>query len=34
MIAAHAVSRSLAVVTNNRREFDRVGALSVEDWST
>ena len=33
MIAAHAVSRSLAVVTNNRREFDRVGGLSVEDWS-
>lgn len=33
MIAAHAASRSLAVVTNNRREFDRVEGLLVEDWS-
>jgi tRNA(fMet)-specific endonuclease VapC len=33
MIAAHALSRDLAVVTNNRREFDRVAGLSVEDWS-
>jgi len=33
MIAAHAMSRGLAVVTNNRREFDRVEGLAVEDWS-
>lgn len=33
MIAAHAISRSLLVVTNNRREFDRVEGLLVEDWS-
>jgi tRNA(fMet)-specific endonuclease VapC len=33
MIGAHAASRDLAVVTNNRREFDRVEGLRVEDWS-
>ena len=33
MIAAHAASRNLTVVTNNRREFDRVAGLPVEDWS-
>lgn len=33
MIAAHALSRGLAVVTNNRREFDRVEGLAVEDWT-
>ena len=32
-IAAHARSEGLVVVTNNRREFDRVAALLVEDWS-
>lgn len=32
-IAAHARSEGLVVVTNNRREFDRVPALLVEDWS-
>lgn len=32
-IAAHARSDGLVVVTNNRREFDRVPALQVEDWS-
>ncbi len=32
-IAAHARSEGLTVVTNNRREFDRVPALQVEDWS-
>jgi tRNA(fMet)-specific endonuclease VapC len=32
-IAAHARSEGLIVVTNNRREFDRVPALQVEDWS-
>ncbi|MEO7853674.1 MAG: type II toxin-antitoxin system VapC family toxin [Rubrivivax sp.] len=32
-IAAHARSEGLIVVTNNRREFDRVPALQIEDWS-
>lgn len=33
LIAGHARSQGLAVVTNNRREFDRVPGLLVEDWS-
>ena len=33
MIAAHAQSLGLVIVTNNRREFDRVRGLAVEDWS-
>lgn len=32
MIAGHARSLGLIVVTNNRREFDRVPGLRVEDW--
>ena len=32
LIAAHARSSGLTVVTNNRREFDRVPGLAVEDW--
>ena len=34
MIAGHARSRGLTVVTNNRREFDRVLGLRVVDWVT
>lgn len=34
MIAGHARSRGLIVVTNNLREFDRVLGLRVEDWAT
>lgn len=34
MIAGHARSRGLILVTNNRREFDRVPGLRVEDWVT
>ncbi len=32
-ISAHARSEGLTVVTNNRREFDRVPGLLVEDWA-
>ena len=31
-IAAHARSEGLIMVTNNRREFDRVTGLRVENW--
>jgi len=33
MIAGHARSRGLMVVTNNLREFERVKGLRVEDWA-
>lgn len=33
LIAGHARSRGLIIVTNNRREFDRVDGLRVEDWT-
>ena len=33
LIAAHAVSLGLVVVTANTEEFDRVPGLSVENWS-
>lgn len=33
MIAGHARSRGLVVVTNNTREFQRVPALRIEDWT-
>ena len=32
MIAGHARSHGLIVVTNNCREFDRVPGLRIEDW--
>jgi tRNA(fMet)-specific endonuclease VapC len=32
LIAAHALAEGMTLVTNNRREFDRVAALAVEDW--
>jgi predicted nucleic acid-binding protein len=32
-LAATALGRGLALVTANRREFDRVPGLVVEDWS-
>ncbi|RKR06720.1 tRNA(fMet)-specific endonuclease VapC [Kushneria sinocarnis] len=32
MIAAHARSQGLTVVTNNEREFDRVPGLIVANW--
>ncbi|HWT63099.1 MAG TPA: tRNA(fMet)-specific endonuclease VapC [Ochrobactrum sp.] len=33
LIAGHARSRGLIIVTNNRGEFDRVPGLRVEDWT-
>ncbi len=33
LIAAHALSLELTLVTNNEREFVRVPALAVENWS-
>lgn len=33
LITGHARSRGLIMVTNNRREFDRVPGLRVEDWT-
>jgi tRNA(fMet)-specific endonuclease VapC len=32
LIAAHALSRNLILVTNNDREFKRIKKLSVENW--
>jgi tRNA(fMet)-specific endonuclease VapC len=32
MIAGHARSLGLILVTNNKREFDRVPGLRMEDW--
>ena len=34
MIASHAVSQGLPLVTNNRREFERVPGLRLLDWTT
>jgi tRNA(fMet)-specific endonuclease VapC len=33
LIAGQALSRGLILVTNNRREFDRVAGMTVESWS-
>jgi tRNA(fMet)-specific endonuclease VapC len=33
LIAGHARSRGLILVTNNRHEFDRVPGLRIEDWT-
>ena len=32
LIAAHAKSRDLILVTNNTREFERIDSLQIEDW--
>lgn len=33
LIAGHARSRGLILVTNNTKEFNRVAGLTVEDWA-
>lgn len=33
LIAGQALARGLIVVTGNRREFERVAGLRVEDWT-
>ncbi len=33
LIAAHALSLGVTLVTNNTREFERVPGLRVEDWA-
>lgn len=33
LIASHAKSRGLIIVTNNTREFNRVVGLTAEDWT-
>ena len=33
LIAAHALSQNLTLVTNNVREFERVPNLKIENWS-
>lgn len=33
IIAAQAVARKLTIVTNNEREFQRVGGLTVTNWT-
>lgn len=33
MMAAHARSLGLIMVTNNTREFERISGLRLEDWS-
>lgn len=33
LIAAHAKSQDLILVTNNTREFKRVNNLNIEDWT-
>jgi tRNA(fMet)-specific endonuclease VapC len=32
LIAAHALSLNLTLVTNNEREFSRVNGLRIENW--
>ena len=32
LIASHALSRNLTIVTSNTREFGRVPGLEIEDW--
>ena len=33
LIAAHALSKNLVLVTNNEKEFQRIQSLKVENWA-
>lgn len=33
LIAAHALSKDLVLVTNNEKEFNRIEALKIENWA-
>lgn len=33
MIAAHALSLNVILVTNNTKEFNRIGPLKIENWA-
>lgn len=33
MIAAHALSENLTIITNNLKEFQRIKDLKVESWA-
>ena len=33
LIAAHAISENLTLVTNNEKEFQRIDSLKVENWA-
>lgn len=33
LLAAQSISRNLIFVTNNRKEFERIKNLSLEDWT-
>lgn len=33
LLAAHAISQSLILVTNNTKEFSRVSGLKYENWA-
>jgi len=32
LIAAHAISKNLTLITNNTKEFDRIERLKVKNW--
>ena len=34
LIASHALSQKLTLVTNNEREFTRIQGLTIENWTT
>jgi len=33
LIAAHAKSSNMTIVTNNVKEFERIQGLKIEDWT-
>ena len=32
LIAAHALTENLTLITNNKKEFVRINHLKIEDW--